>query len=297
VRIKQYVEPVKKLAQLVLDDFEAGKLTHLEAREAAAAARNAQLAEVRSRLSLGGKAFSEAIKEEGLTLEQLAAKYGEKVVKGDPAKWGLAADELGDAAKMAKALERAKGSAEVSEQIIKAAGRTGRAVTVVARVGRVAGPVGMAAGLAISGYEIYEAPADQRLTVAGREASGFAGGLIGATAGGLAAGWVASLACGPAAPVCAIVVSIGIVGAAGYAGGRLGEGGFAWASEGGVREVAQAIEGVTVPVLVPFGFPVTPFAAGGGIGGLMERDRRNAFPPPRPPRPAPASPWETVPTE
>ena len=74
--------------------------------------------------------------------------------------------------------------------------------------------------------EIYEAPADQRLTVAGREASGFAGGLIGATAGGLAAGWVASLACGPAAPVCAIVVSIGIVGAAGYAGGRLGEGGF-----------------------------------------------------------------------
>ena len=299
VRIKQYVEPVRKLAKQVLDDYQAGKLPHMEAREAAAAARNAQLAGVRSNLSPGGRAFSEAIKEEGLTLEQLAVKYAEKAVKVDPAKWGLAVDELLDSSKVAQALERAKGSAEVSEEIMKAAGRTGRAVTVVARVGRVAGPAGMAVGLAISGYEIWEAPPGEHLYVAGREASGFAGGLVGATAGGLAAGWVASLACGPAAPVCAIVVSVGIVGAAGYAGGLAGEEGFEWFSERGLQEMAEAIEAFGAPALVPFAFPVTPFAAGGGIGGLLERDRGNIFAPPSspPPRSVPIAPWETAPSE
>lgn len=50
--------------------------------------------------------------------------------------------------------------------------------------------------------------------MAAREAGGFAGGWVGATAGGQAAGWTASLLCGPGAAVCALVVTVVIVGGA-----------------------------------------------------------------------------------
>lgn len=282
VRIKNYVEPVKKLSQQVLDDYNAGKLSHLEAREAAASGRNAALSEARGKLSPGGRAFSEGIKEEGMTLEQLAAKYADKAVRADPAKFGLAAEEVSNASKFASAVEKAKTSAVVSEEIIKAAGRTGRAVTIVARVSRVAGPAGMAVGLAISGYEVYEAPPDERVRVAVREGGGFAGGMVGATAGGLVAGWAASLACGPGAPVCAIVISLAIVGAAGYAGGRAGESSANWVSSGGLdelgRTLSQLVEGTGEFAKSPaVGLPATVLGAGGGLGGLMERDRQRAY--------------------
>jgi hypothetical protein len=286
VRIKNYVEPVKELSKKVLEDYQSGKLSHLEAREAAASGRNAALGDTRGKLSPGGRAFSEGIKEEGMTLEQLASKYATQAVKADPAKFGLAAEEVGNASKFASAVEKAKSSAVVSEEIIKAAGRTGKAVTVVARVSRVAGPVGMAAGLAISGYEVYDAPPDERARVAVREGGGFAGGLVGASAGGLVAGWAASLACGPGAPVCAIVISLVIVGAAGYAGGRAGESSANWVSSGGLDELGRMIEGVGEFAKSPaVGLPATTLGVGGGFGGLMERDRRRAYS--KQPAPAP----------
>ena len=204
------------------------------------------------------------------------------MVQADPAKFGLAAEEVSNASKFAAAVEKAKTSAVVSEEIIKAAGRTGRAVTIVARFSRVAGPVGMAAGLAISGYEVYEAPPDERARVAVREGGGFAGGMVGATAGGLVAGWAASLACGPGAPVCAIVISLVVVGAAGYAGGRAGESSANWVSSGGLdelgRTLSQMAEGTGEFVKSPaVGLPATVLGAGGGLGGLMERDRQRAY--------------------
>jgi hypothetical protein len=75
----------------------------------------------------------------------------------------------------------------------------------------------------MSAYEIATAPEDERLHVAGREAAGFDGGTLGSVAGGLVGGWAASLVCGPGAPVCAVVVSVVVVGGASYAGGVAGE--------------------------------------------------------------------------
>jgi hypothetical protein len=72
-------------------------------------------------------------------------------------------------------------------------------------------------------YEVIEAPPDQKVDVAGRNISGFAGGMLGAEAGGLAAAWVASLACGPGAAFCAIAVTLVFVGAGGYLGSKGGE--------------------------------------------------------------------------
>ena len=111
-------------------------------------------------------------------------------------------------------------------EIIKASGRTGKAVTLMARVSRVAGPIGTGIGLTMSAYEIKTAPPGQKAYVAGREASGFAGGLVGTVGGGLVAGWAASLVCGPAAPVCAIAVSVVVVGGSAWAGGALFEAGY-----------------------------------------------------------------------
>jgi hypothetical protein len=125
---------------------------------------------------------------------------------------------LFDAAMYERAMEELGRSELVSKEVIKASGRTGKVVTAVAKFSRVAGPLGTGIGLALSSYEIANAPEGQKAYVAGREASGFAGGVLGTVGGGLAAGWAASLLCGPAAPVCAVVVSVVIVGGAAWAG-------------------------------------------------------------------------------
>lgn len=88
-------------------------------------------------------------------------------------------------------------------------------------MGRVTG-----VGLAMSAYEVKSAPPGTKAYVAGREATGFAGGLVGTVGGGLLAGWTASLLCGPAAPVCAIAVSVVVVGGSAWAGGALFEAGY-----------------------------------------------------------------------
>jgi len=57
----------------------------------------------------------------------------------------------------------------------------------------------------------------------GREGAGFVGGTVGSVGGGLLAGWTTSLVCGPGAAICALAVTVVIVGGAATGSGMLGE--------------------------------------------------------------------------
>lgn len=219
MRVAGYIQPAKALAQQVLNDVESGKLTHMEGRFKAYTQRNELLEQIRKRLSPGGRELSRAIKEEGRALSDLVSKYAHKVLEKSPdlmKKYGLKTLDRSSPAFNVSLYQRAiqeLGSSElVSKEIIAAAGRSDKYISAMARFTRYAGPVGMAASLGWSGYEVVSAPKDQGLYVAGREASGFVGGLIGSVGGGLVGGWAASLLCGPGAPVCALIVSLVVVG-------------------------------------------------------------------------------------
>jgi hypothetical protein len=233
IRLTQYVQPAKQAAQQFLTDVESGKLPHLEGRHGAHKKRNDLLGSTREKLSPGGRAFSEAIKDEGKPLSELIHKYSRKILEESPdllKQYGLKTldpkSPLFDAAAYERTIEHLGRSEQVSLEIIKASGRTGKVVTLMARVSRVGGPIGTGLGLTMSAYEIANAPPDQKAYVAGREASGFAGGVVGSVGGGLVAGWAASLMCGPAAPVCAIAVSVVVVGGSAWAGSSLFEVGY-----------------------------------------------------------------------
>ena len=249
VRITQYAEPAERLAQQILEDYQAGKIEHMEARVQAHQMRNDLLTQTREQLSPGGRSFSEAMKEEGKPLESLVDKYAREVaardlLENDPelrSKYGLttldeadpnfnkklftqAVGELGESGRLTQEMvESVADTPRVSTQIIKAAGRPSSVITGVARFSRVAGPVGTAIGVGVSGYEIVNAPEGEKMHVAGREVSGVIGGAFGTVGGGLVAGWTASLVCGPGALVCGLVVTVVIVGGAAYAGGLVGE--------------------------------------------------------------------------
>ncbi|MFD0205765.1 MULTISPECIES: hypothetical protein [Saccharothrix] len=264
-RISMYVDEARRISQQVLDDLDAGRVSHEEARLAASTLRNQSLGNARQRLTPGGRAMSEAIKEEGKTLDQLVAMYSERVVRANRSRYGLSEEDLRNPARVRQAARAAESSEEVSRAIISSAGRTNRAMTVAARVGRVAGPLAVGASLASSGYEIYHAqPGYDRARVITREAGGFAGGWIAGSAGSLGAAWAASLVCGPGMAVCALAISLVVVGLSAYGGGRAGE----WVSEEAFTSVTQA----PVPA-------ATLWGTGGGYGGLMRRDFERAFGP------------------
>lgn len=269
MRLKHYVKPAEELAKRIQTDVMAKEISHFAGREQAMKGRNLLLEETRGKLSPGGRSFSKALKEEGKTPSELIEKYSKEVLEKNPklrARYGLDVIEEGSdlyKARYSEVLRKIGQSEKVSMEIIKAAGRPNRVVTGVAKVSRVLGPVGTIASLTISGYEIYDAPASQKLHVAAREAGGFAGGTLGAIGGGMVGGWVASLACGPGAPICALIVSVIFVGAGGYMGGRAGE--FA-------GEMLPSV--LTAPAYISLAFPAHSLSAGGGYAGLMERDRR-----------------------
>jgi len=230
VRIKNYVKPAEELAKKIFADYESGKISHMEGRITAHQNRNELLNQTRAKLSPSGKTFSRIVKSEGTKLPELVRKYSHKVLEADPQlmkTFGLQTldpkSPLFNAAKYETALVKVGATASVSERIIKAAGKSGASVTGMARVLKYGGPIGTGIGVAISSYEVITAPEGDKIHTLGREASGFAGGMLGSAAGGLIAGWTASLACGPAAPICGLVVTIAIIGGSASLGGALAE--------------------------------------------------------------------------
>ncbi len=278
LRIENYVEPSRRLAARALADYEAGIIPHMDARRMAADGRTAALHDTRARLSPGARSTSEAIREGGHTVEELGRHYTLQLLGEQPtlrARYRIPTLEAGAPNYNAAAVEAAildlRDTEEISVRVIAAAGRPNGAMTRMARTVRVIGPVVAATGLAISAYEVYDAPRGQHAWTAGRETASFAAGTLGSVGGGLVAGWTASAFCGPAAPVCAIAVTLTIVGAATTGSSMLGAAGYEAAvprsAFDGLPDAEDVIAGA------PSAVGTVSRAASGGYGGLMDRDR------------------------
>gem|GEM_PF-6416264 len=303
VRVADYVEPAQRLAAQVFEDYRSGQIDHMDARIRAYEGRAGALGAARERLSPGARAMSEAIKEQSPPLRDLAQRYAVRVLENDEglrAQYGIrtldVADDAFDARAVSRAVDALENSPQVSEQIIRAAGRPNAAMTRAARTFRVLGPIATTAQVLVSTYEIVEAPEGEHVWTAGREITGFTAGTLGAAGGGLVAGWTASLACGPGAPVCALIVSFIVVGAAAAGSGMAGEAGYeALVPRNTFTEFEESIIAAIEHGGAPVG-PATALAAGGGYRGLMERDRRRVMDTMRqPPPPAQTSGGESPP--
>jgi hypothetical protein len=153
---------------------------------------------------------------------------------------------------------------------------------------RVAGPVMVGAQVAVGSYRVLTAEEGEHMWTAGEEISSFAGGTLGASAGGVVLSTLGAVAVGAgvvvSAPV-AIVVSILVVGGMAMAGSWAGQ--SIWdrhVDHDSMRhwelEMSRAIEAfsrASTGDRIAAGMGTLGLAAGGGYGGLMERDRRRVM--------------------
>ncbi len=299
LRLTRYVRPAEELSQRVMRDVAEGRITHMEGREAAAGGRSALREATRESLSPGGRATSEAIEPHGVTLGQLADRYAVRALENSPelrAQYGITTVTRGEAA-TERAITAIRDSEEVSRAIIAAAGRPNPVMTGASRVMRVAGPVMVGTQVAVGSYRVLTAEEGEHMWTAGEEISSFAGGSLGASAGGVVLSTLGAVAVGAGltvtAPV-AIVVSILVVGGMAMAGSWAGQ--SIWdrhVDHDSLRhwelEFSRAIDSfarASTGDRIAAGMGTLGLAAGGGYGGLMERDRRRMMeesrrPPPR----------------
>lgn len=161
----------------------SGRLTWREGAERAHGLRNQVMEIIRSRSTPVGRAFAEALKREGKTLNELVARKTLQL--------------FGEGAEF-NALTAAQQN-RVYAAIIESAGRSNPAVTAtmrnISRAGR--GLLLLSIGIAV--YNV--ATADDKVEAAKHEGAVAGAGVLGGIGGGALAG----LACGPGAPVCVTV--------------------------------------------------------------------------------------------
>ena len=302
IRLTEYVRPAEELSARVMRDVAEGRITHMEGREIASAGRTDARIATRERLSTGGRAMSEAVEPRGATLAELADRYAMRALAANPelrAQYGIQNLARGDAA-TERALTAIRDSEEVSRAIIAAAGRPNPTMSNAARVMRVAGPVLVGTQVALGSYRVLTAEEGEHMWTAGQEISGFAGGTLGSSAGGMVLsglGAVAVMAGVTVSAPVAIVVSILVVGGMAMAGSMVGQ--SIWnqtVDHDSLRdwelEFARAIDAfarASTGDRIAAGMPMHSLAAGGGFGGLMERDRRRVEAEHRRPPPPPAT--------
>jgi hypothetical protein len=278
LRVQNYVEPARALAERAWREYQAGELSHIEARDLASNGRTEMLRDTRRQLSPGARAMSEAIREEGHSVEALTRRYALQLLESNPAARARYGVTVIDAARpeVQAAVRQLQNTEEVSQMVIQAAGRPNATMTGVARTVRIVAPIAAATGVLSSTYEVLTAERGQRAWTAGREGASFAGGTLGSMAGGMAAAWTASLVCGPGAPACALIISLVIGGAAAYGGSRLAT----WAYDAAVpRDAFSALpdaEDVVTSTPMIAG-PQVSLGASGGFGGAMRRDQDEFF--------------------
>lgn len=175
-----YARQVRAAADELAAQAAAGRIGWREAAEQAHGLRHSVMEIMRGRSTPVGRAFAEWLKSEGLTLNELIARYTVRL-------HGAGADF--------NALSAAQKEAVYAE-IVAAAGRANPRVTAWMRGASRAGRGLLVLSLALSIYQI--ATAENKLEAAKREAAVTGGGI----AGGIAGGALAGLACGPGAPVC-----------------------------------------------------------------------------------------------
>ncbi len=187
---------VSRLRQQALD----GHISWQAAAEQAQQLRNGLMDVLRSRSSPVGRAVAQWMKAEGVTLNELVARYTLRI-HGPNARFA--------------ALNPTQ-QQRVYAEIVEAAGRSRPVADAMGKVLRIGGRSLFVAALAVSIYEV--ATSDTPGKTAVREGAALGAGLAGSVVGGAAAG----LVCGPGAPVC---VGIGaFVGGAMFALGVS----FAW---------------------------------------------------------------------
>lgn len=178
-----YSRLIQALAQELRHEAESGRITWAQAAEQAHATRNAVMDTIRSRSTPVGRALAEHLKREGRSLNELIAR---KVLQlhGPRAEF----------ARLAPAQQNA-----IYAEIVASASRSNPQVSLVMQRLSVAGRGLLVLSLALSVYQV--AVAEDRMTVAKREAVVTGAGI----GGGLAGGALAGLMCGPGAPVCVTV--------------------------------------------------------------------------------------------
>jgi len=189
---RAYQRTIAAIVEEIRADAASGRISWAEAATRVQQARNVAMDSMRGRTSVIGRALAERMKLEGMTLNQLIARYTIKL-------HGPKADF--------NALSAAQKNAVYAE-IVAAGGRSNPSVNASMLRWSRAGRGLIALSIAVSLYNI--ATSDDPVRQTGREAAVTGGGL----AGGAAGGAIAGLACGPGALVC---VTIGV-----FVGGALG---------------------------------------------------------------------------
>ncbi|WP_174279524.1 hypothetical protein [Sphingomonas bacterium] len=186
-----YTQAIMQMSAELEMQANAGLITWADAAREANRARNEILMATRGRNTPVGRAFSQALKEEGKTLNRMIA---EKTIqlKGPGSEFGklTAAEQELVFAKVVQSAGKSRGS--VNRGMLWAS-RGGKAILILS--------------VAISVYVVLTA--DDKVAAAKREVAVTGAGI----AGGIAAGALAGLMCGPGAPVC---VTLGA-----FAGGTL----------------------------------------------------------------------------
>jgi hypothetical protein len=186
-----YQRMIGQLALELRSKAAAGSITWADAAAQAVDARNTSMDVIRLRSHPVGRAIAEFLKKEGLSLNQLVAKYTVKLY-GAQANFNALSLEQRNA---------------VFAEVIDGAGRSNPRVNAwMARASRVGrGLVALSLAVAIYNISTSEDP----VVAAEKEGAVLGAGIL----GGAAAGALAGLACGPGAPVC--------VGLGAFAGGAL----------------------------------------------------------------------------
>lgn len=179
-----YMREVERGIADIRDRFSSGKIPNIEAAAAEANQfRNTALDLMRARTSPLGVAIARNLKEDGLTLNELIAKYTIKLFGQDARFTALSAEQQGQV--YAKILERAAvTNAEVSVMLRRLA-PAARGLFWIS--------------IALTVYTV--ATAEDKPRALKREATSLGAGIAGGAAGGALAG----LMCGPGAPVCVTV--------------------------------------------------------------------------------------------
>jgi RHS repeat-associated protein len=230
----RYLEAIHNRSLSAVAEVEAARAAgDLEAAErsarAASAFRNTIRSETQEFLSPGGRLMSQALEGER-SWTTMFNRYG------------------------------GTHSFETYSEIAAASGRSSRLVTGLSTFGRYAGPIGVAVGVGVAGYEVSNAPPGEAPRVAVREAGGMVGGAAGATGGtalGTGTAMVVAGLLGLEGPPGWLVLVLG--GAGGLAGGYGGsEGGRAGAGalyDAAVDESAAAYQEAERGIYQLYGVP------------------------------------------
>ena len=187
---RKYVNSIKDSSKEIIEMFETGKYTEIEAAEAAHYLRNQLLQTSRKHSSDLGRALAEKAKNKAISFPVLQERKSQDLYSRTFS--SLSQEERG----------------RVYVEMVNSSGRNRRSVTKVAKILGPAGKLLVLLSLSITTYDILHAKNKSRALV-------YNGVSLGSgVAGSMASGSAAGLACGPGAPFC--------IGLGAFIGGIIG---------------------------------------------------------------------------